>query len=173
MCPGIRNSVQEFWRSMAFHLLLFLLLLYLCFYIYNIYVYTHTYISWLYVFGIKARICPYSLQCHFLYIGPYICLLWVTISLIYHGQNFARLQSRTCQLTLAHMRDIKRVVWPMSEQPCSWRQVAAFAQSHMNRSCDQLFDYHIISNSGAQMEWVSPSCSTCSVVFLLLTGVQA
>lgn len=107
------------------------------------------------------RMCPtFPLPC-LLYIEPYISLLWVTISLICHGQNFARLQSKTCQLTLAHMRAIKRVVWPMSEQPCSWRQVTAFAQSHMNRSCDQLFDYRRISNRGAQMEWVSSSCSTC------------
>lgn len=56
---------------------------------------------------------------HFLYVKPYVCLLCVTIFLTCHRQNFARLQSKTCQLTLAHMRAIKRVEWPMSEQPCS------------------------------------------------------
>lgn len=56
---------------------------------------------------------------HLLYIKPYICLLWVTTSFTCHGQSFARLQSKTCQLTLAHMRAIRRVRWPMSEQPCS------------------------------------------------------
>lgn len=61
--------------------------------------------------------CPQSFQCHFRYAEPCVRVFWVTISLICHRQNFARLQSGTCQLTLAHMRAIKSVAWPVSEPP--------------------------------------------------------
>lgn len=167
--------VREF---MASHLLLFFLHMYVCVCVFmashllfflHMCVYVNFFLHiYIWIFGGKARTCPYSPfptspPVHWALPSPSLAM----------GRVLQGCRVRSVSWHLLTWEPLKRVVWPMSEQPCSWGQVTAFAQSHMNRSYDQLIDYYIISNRGAQMEWVRPSCSTCWVFCLLLTRVQA